>query len=151
MQVKLNPSLSDAWLCLGNRIWKKGDLSSAKNCFNLALSKVPSMRQDKSIQHAKEAITLDVKDGNSWYNLGNACLTRFFVNRYLENYERALSGFEDAALKDPGLNATEEFSAQDEQMSMILQALQMSGLQIPMSASDLAPPLTSQPLRPANT
>lgn len=101
---------------------------------------------EESIQHAKEAITLDVKDGNSWYNLGNACLTSFFVtgawdhskllqslkayqnaekdervksnpdlyfncatvNKYLENYERALSGFEAAALKDPGLNAVEE-------------------------------------------
>lgn len=30
------------------------------------------------------------------------------VNKYLENYERALSGFEAAALKDPGLNAAEE-------------------------------------------
>ena len=30
------------------------------------------------------------------------------VNHYLENYERALSGFEAAALKDPSLNATEE-------------------------------------------
>lgn len=40
LQVKLNPSLADAWLCLGNCIWKKGDLPSAKNCFNLALSKV---------------------------------------------------------------------------------------------------------------
>lgn len=39
-QVKLNPSLADAWLSLGNCIWKKGDLSSAKNCFSLALSKV---------------------------------------------------------------------------------------------------------------
>lgn len=39
-QVKLNPSLADAWLCLGNCIWKKGDLSAAKNCFTLALSKV---------------------------------------------------------------------------------------------------------------
>lgn len=38
--MKLNPSLADAWLCLGNCIWKKGDLSSAKNCFTLALSKV---------------------------------------------------------------------------------------------------------------
>lgn len=38
--VKLNPSLADAWLCLGNCIWKKGDLPSAKNCFTLALSKV---------------------------------------------------------------------------------------------------------------
>ncbi|PIN00487.1 hypothetical protein CDL12_27010 [Handroanthus impetiginosus] len=101
---------------------------------------------DDSIKHAKEAITLDVKDGNSWYNLGNACLTSFFftgawdhaklqqslkayqhaekdermqskpdlyyncaiVNKYLENYERAVSGFEAAALRDPGLNAMEE-------------------------------------------
>jgi len=38
--VKLNPSLADAWLCLGNCIWKKGDLSAAKNCLNLALNKV---------------------------------------------------------------------------------------------------------------
>ncbi|WJX21277.1 hypothetical protein P8452_10731 [Trifolium repens] len=166
--VKLNPSLADAWLCLGNCIWKKGDLSAAKNCLNLALNKGPnkkilcqlsmlkrSMSQgadnqaelvDESIQHAKEAIALDVKDGNSWYNLGNAYLTSFFVtggwdhtrlshslkayqnaekdegiksnpdfyfnsataNKYLENYERALSGFEAAALKDPGLNAAEE-------------------------------------------
>ncbi|KAL9456852.1 hypothetical protein AB3S75_005974 [Citrus x aurantiifolia] len=166
--VKLNPSLADAWLCLGSCIWKKGDLPAAKNCFNLALSKGPnkkilcqlsmlerSMAQgsenqaeivEESIQHAKEAITLDVKNGNSWYNLGNACLTSFFVtgswdhskllqslkayqnaekdermksnpdlyfncatvNKYLENYERALSGFEAAALKDPSLNATEE-------------------------------------------
>ncbi|XP_065881893.1 uncharacterized protein [Euphorbia lathyris] len=166
--VKLNPSLADAWLCLGNCIWKKGDLSSAKNCFNLALSKGPNKKilcllsmlerrmaqgaenqaelVEESIQHAKDAITLDVKDGNSWYNLGNALLTSFFttgawdhnklqrslkayqnaekdermqsnpdlyfnsatVNKYLENYERALSGFEAASLKDPSLGATEE-------------------------------------------
>ncbi|KAJ9163282.1 hypothetical protein P3X46_022965 [Hevea brasiliensis] len=166
--VKLNPSLADAWLCLGNCIWKKGDLSSAKNCFNLALSKGPNKKilcllsmlerrmaqgaenqaklVEESIQHAKNAISLDVKDGYSWYNLGNAFLTSFFmtgawdhskllqalkayqnaekdegmksnpdlyfnsatVNKYLENYERALSGFEAAALKDPSLNATEE-------------------------------------------
>ncbi|TYG74281.1 hypothetical protein E1A91_D04G162600v1 [Gossypium mustelinum] len=166
--VKLNPSLGDAWLCLGNCIWKKGDLTSAKNCFNLALSKGPNKKilcqlsmlerrmaqgadnqaemVEESIQHAREAITLDVKDGNSWYNMGNACLTSFFVtgtwdhskllqslkayqnaekdermksnpdlyfncatvNKYLENYDRALAGFEAAALKDPSLNASEE-------------------------------------------
>ncbi|TYK09157.1 tetratricopeptide repeat protein 5-like isoform X3 [Cucumis melo var. makuwa] len=166
--VKLNPSLADAWLCLGNCIWKKGDLSSAKNCFTLALNKRPEKKLlcqlsmlerkmaqgteneaklvEESIQHAKEAVTLDVKDGNSWYNLGNACLTSFFVtgawdhskllqslkayqnaekdekmlsnpdlyfncatvNKYLENYYRALSGFEAAALKDPSLSATRE-------------------------------------------
>ncbi|XP_057426754.1 uncharacterized protein LOC130720157 [Lotus japonicus] len=166
--VKLNPSLADAWLCLGNCIWKKGDLPAAKNCLSLALNKGPNKKilcqlsmlkrkmsqgaenqselVEESIEHAKEAITLDVKDGNSWYNLGNAYLTSFFVtgawdhaklshslkayqnaekdermksnpdlyfnyatvNKYLENYERALSGFEAAALKDPGLNAAEE-------------------------------------------
>ncbi|KAF5195315.1 Tetratricopeptide repeat protein [Thalictrum thalictroides] len=166
--VKLNPSFADAWLCLGNCIWKKDDLLSAKNCFTLALNKGPNKKilcqlsmlerrlsqgtenqvqiVEDSIRHAKEAIALDVKDGNSWYNLGNACLTSFFVtgacdhrqllqslkayqnaekdeamkfnpdlyfnsatvNKYLENYERALTGFEAAALKDPGLNATEE-------------------------------------------
>ncbi|KAK4376376.1 hypothetical protein RND71_002672 [Anisodus tanguticus] len=166
--VKLNPSLVDAWLCLGNCIWKKGDLNAAKNCFTFALSKDPnknilcqlSMLErklaqdaenpeeivDESIKHAREAITLDVKDGYSWYNLGNGFLTSFFVtgawdhskllqslkayqnaerdekmksnpdlyyncatvNKYLENYERALTGFEAAALMDPGLNAMED-------------------------------------------
>ncbi|CAN6196767.1 unnamed protein product [Urochloa humidicola] len=166
--VKLNPSLVDAWLCLGNCIWKKGDLSAAKNCFSLALSKGSdkkilcqlsmlerSMAQgsedqtvlvEESIKHAKEAVMLDIKDGNSWYNMGNAYLTSFFVggawdhtklhhsvkayqnaekdktmslnpdlyyncataDKYLENYERALHGFEAAALKDPGLGADRE-------------------------------------------
>lgn len=166
--VKLNPSLGDAWLSLGNCIWKKGDLSAAKNCFMLALTKGPNKKilcqlsmlerrmvqgaenkaeiVEESIKHAKEAVALDVKDGNSWYNLGNACMTSFFVtgawdhskllqslkayqnaerdekmktspdlyfncamvNKYMENYERALSGFEAAASKDPSLSATEE-------------------------------------------
>ncbi|RRT71163.1 hypothetical protein B296_00002834 [Ensete ventricosum] len=30
------------------------------------------------------------------------------ANKYLENYERALHGFEAATLKDPGLNADDE-------------------------------------------
>ncbi|KAJ3695712.1 hypothetical protein LUZ60_001089 [Juncus effusus] len=166
--VKLNPSLVDAWLCLGNCIWKKGDLVQAKSCFNSAQNKGPnkkalvqlsmlerSMSQGKedqaalveeSIKHAKEAVMLDIKDGNSWYNLGNAYLTNFFVsgawdysklqhsikayqnaekdetmksnpdlsfnyataNKYLENYERALHGFEAAASQDPSLNGNEE-------------------------------------------
>ncbi|CAN4121725.1 unnamed protein product [Withania somnifera] len=163
-EVKLNPSLVDAWLCLGNCIWKKGDLNAAKNCFMFALGKGPNknilchlsmlerkMAQDadnpeeivdESIKHAREAITLDVKDGYSWYNLGNGFLTSFFVTgawdhrkllqslkayqnaerdekmksnpdlyyncATLENYERALTGFEAAALMDPGLNAMED-------------------------------------------
>ncbi|XP_074309421.1 uncharacterized protein LOC141643923 [Silene latifolia] len=166
--VKLNPSLTDAWLSLGNCLWKKGDLISARNCSERALNMGPEKkilcqlsmlerkmakgdeneaeRVEKSIKYAKDAIALDVTDGYSWYNLGNACLTSFFVsgawdhsklfqslkayqnaekdekmksnpdlffncatvNRYLENYERALSGFEAAAKIDPSLNASGE-------------------------------------------
>jgi hypothetical protein len=40
-QVKLDPSLADAWVCLGHSFWKKGDLSQAKNCFKAALKKGP--------------------------------------------------------------------------------------------------------------
>ncbi|XP_078438987.1 uncharacterized protein LOC144709330 isoform X3 [Wolffia australiana] len=165
--VKLNPSLSDAWLCLGNCIWKKGDLASARNCFSLGLSKAPnkkilcqlSMLERKLAQgngHTLQLKTFDSiskilrtklkvwkkafglpKERSPWMLrmeilgvncLGNACLTSFFVNgvpdynrlfqsikayqnaanKYLQNYQRALTGFEAAALKDPGLNAFEE-------------------------------------------
>ncbi|RYQ93674.1 hypothetical protein Ahy_B09g099924 isoform D [Arachis hypogaea] len=169
--VKLNPSLADAWLCLGNCIWKKGDLSAAKNCLSLALNKFLSELEDimfsemmidagclsrvltkiffvnyqclkeKCLKVRRIKLNLLRKAFNMpskqslWMsrmgtldNLGNACLTSFFVtgawdhskllhslkayqnavNRYLENYDRALSGFEAAALKDPGLNASEE-------------------------------------------
>ncbi|RXH97537.1 hypothetical protein DVH24_007883 [Malus domestica] len=44
-----------------------------------------------------------------------------------------------------------QLSAQDDKMNMIFRALQMSGLQIPMPAPDLAPLSTSQPLRPIDT
>ncbi|KAG9449054.1 hypothetical protein H6P81_009019 [Aristolochia fimbriata] len=166
--VKLNPSLADAWLSLGDCLWKKGDLTAAKNVLCLALEKCPNKKiycqlsmlerkmaqdsydqvqlVDESVEHAKEAVSCDVKDGYSWYNLGNAWLTRYFVtgawdqkillevlkayvhaekdesmksnpdlyyncatvNKFLQNYERALSGFEAATLKDPGLNASEQ-------------------------------------------
>ncbi|XP_054825132.1 uncharacterized protein LOC129322780 isoform X2 [Prosopis cineraria] len=219
--VKLNPSLADAWLCLGNCIWKKGDLSAAKNCLSLALSKgrdknilcqlsmlKRKMSQgaenqaelvEESIQHAKEAITVDVKDGYSWCkilymlltciqrtilallsnnssyidtitldNLGNACLTSFFVsgawdhsklqhsvkayqnavNRYLENYERALSGFEAAALKDPSLNAAAEVQKIVSLLDKLdylmrgghLKAKRMASLASSLAAVNLNPP-----------
>ncbi|KAH8968492.1 hypothetical protein BDL97_03G130400 [Sphagnum fallax] len=99
--VKLDPSRVDAWCCLGNCFWKKGDLSQAKNCFNYALSKglnKKALQQlsmlerriakgspdeaetiEESIRHAKQAVTLDIKDGQSWYTLGNAFFTSFFV------------------------------------------------------------------------
>lgn len=38
--VKLNPKLVDAWNCLGECLWKKGDVEAAKNCFTGALEHV---------------------------------------------------------------------------------------------------------------
>ncbi|CAM6050543.1 unnamed protein product [Sphagnum compactum] len=34
---------------------------------------------EESIRHAKQAVTLDIKDGQSWYTLGNVYFTSFFV------------------------------------------------------------------------
>ncbi|CAN6694166.1 unnamed protein product [Malus baccata var. baccata] len=184
---------------------------------------------DESIQHAKEAITLDVKDGNSFKNYRRvSCLCALedvlmFYVAYQEKDERMQSNpdlyFNCATVKDrvlliqverignigvdggpaakdlaPKFNVFKknlsvklgvtileidlvgrfpkakmdimelnpnsfeldceiatQFSAQDEKMSMILRALQMFSLQILMSALDLAPPSTSQPLRLVDT
>ena len=38
--VKLDPLLVDAWNCLGECLWKKGDVEAAKNCFTGALEHV---------------------------------------------------------------------------------------------------------------
>ncbi|CAN6677286.1 unnamed protein product [Malus baccata var. baccata] len=56
-----------------------------------------------------------------------------------------LSTGEVNSLKEEG----DHIRAHDERMNMIVQALAMSGLQIPtMPAPNVAPPSTSQPLRP---
>ncbi|XP_071926736.1 uncharacterized protein [Coffea arabica] len=123
--VKLNPSLGDAWLSLGNCIWKKGDLSAAKNCFMLALSKGPNKRILCQLSMLERKMAQDSLSTFQVLKNRQKLLKRALnmqgkllllmsgmeipgVNKYLENYERALTGFEAAALKDPGLNAMEE-------------------------------------------
>jgi len=100
--IKFDPALTVAWNCLGECYWKKNDPVSAKNCFLGAMShsNVPDkdslrslsmvLRQlggepaekraniEESVNKAKEAVALDVKDGSSWYVLGNAYLAQFF-------------------------------------------------------------------------
>ncbi|XP_070035797.1 uncharacterized protein [Nicotiana tomentosiformis] len=103
--LQLNRYMVDAWICLGTCVWKRGDLDKAKSCFKLGLEQDPKnlelLRQlsvlerrqctgeievedpeeiiAESIKHAKEAIALDIRDGISWYALGNACLTAYFL------------------------------------------------------------------------
>nr|XP_046236336.1 tetratricopeptide repeat protein 5 [Scatophagus argus] len=100
--VKLEPGLVEGWNILGEQYWKKGDLTGAKNCFTGALQQSKNkvslrnlsmvLRQqpvEDSVKHgkqvlesvdiARQAVQLDVTDGTSWFILGNAYLSMFFV------------------------------------------------------------------------
>ena len=96
--AKMNPTMYEIWNELGDCIWKKGDKKGARNCFERALNQQRNkvslrnlsivMRQQESVSNeeieesvkiSKEAVTLDVTDGTSWYILGNAYLAQFFL------------------------------------------------------------------------
>eukprot|EP00741_Cyanophora_paradoxa_P013058 tig00020675_g12611.t1 len=118
--VKLDPSLTDAWNCLGHCYMKKKDYVSARNCFQGAMAQVsnkvslrllsmllrtmgrgsPEERANvrESIQKAREAIKLDPGDSLSWQNLGNSHLRNFFVNSHeAEELQKALKAYQQAA------------------------------------------------------
>ncbi|XP_009779107.1 uncharacterized protein [Nicotiana sylvestris] len=129
--VKLNSSVVDAWICLGTCVWKRGDLDKAKSCFNSGLEQDPNNKQlllqlsvlerrqcigetevenpveiiNDCIKHVKEAITLDIQDGISWYILGNACLTAYFVtgcwdiNMLLQSLKAYKNALKDERMK----------------------------------------------------
>jgi len=51
----------------------------------------------KSVDLAKEAVGLDLKDGESWYVLGNAYLSNYFVNaKKLDELQAALKAYNQA-------------------------------------------------------
>lgn len=100
--VKLEPGLVKGWNILGEQYWKKGDLTGAKNCFTGALQQSKNkvslrnlsmvLRQLpaadnvahgkqvlESVDMARQAVQMDVKDGKSWYVLGNAYVSLFFT------------------------------------------------------------------------
>jgi hypothetical protein len=48
---------------------------------------------------AKEALVLDLKDGQSWYLVGNALLINFFVNfKKISELETAIKAYNEAVL-----------------------------------------------------
>lgn len=89
--VKLDPSNIDAWNCLGNCFWKKKDYVGARDCFvgaigqektakslrllSMVLRQIGETPQERvanvteSVAKAKEAITMDVSDEESWCEL----------------------------------------------------------------------------------
>ena len=105
--AKLDPALDGAWNCLGQLFWKKGNLEGAKNCYRAVLARGPNKKTHQamsmlsralakskakpgseeqkqlvaeSMDHAKEAVKLDVADGASWYAVGMAYMAAFFAD-----------------------------------------------------------------------
>uniref|UniRef100_UPI00398F1614 tetratricopeptide repeat protein 5 n=1 Tax=Pristiophorus japonicus TaxID=55135 RepID=UPI00398F1614 len=121
--VKLDPGLVEAWNQLGEVYWKKGDIGAAKTCFSGALNHCKNkaslrnlsmvLRQLRaqgddysknifaSVEQAKLAVEMDVKDGTSWYILGNAYLSLFFVTGQSPRIsQQALSAYAQAEKVD---------------------------------------------------
>ncbi|XP_050125716.1 uncharacterized protein LOC126602967 [Malus sylvestris] len=78
------------------------------------------------------------------------CMGKVWVRETDASSSRSTTGHV-IALTEEVATLKDQLVAHDEKMNMILWALQMSGLQMSMLALDLAPPSTSQPLRPADT
>ncbi|CAN8024876.1 hypothetical protein HPB47_008369 [Ixodes persulcatus] len=121
--VKFNPKLVEAWNELGECYWKKGDILKAQNCFegvlkitkdkvslrnlSMLLRQVGETPEDKlknvcdSVDKAKQALELDITDGNSWYILGNAYLALYFSgSQNAKTVQEAMSAY-SRALEDP--------------------------------------------------
>lgn len=111
--AKLDPSLGDAWNQLASCFWKRGDWQGAFDCWQLALlhssaeaDRTSAMRElsmahrvkgnntEESLRLAKEAVSKDMQDTRSWYNLGNAYMSHFFsVSFSREDLQRALRAY----------------------------------------------------------
>jgi hypothetical protein len=59
-------------------------------------------------------------------------LVLFQANKYLENYERALSGFEAAALKDPDLGAGTEVQKITSLLDKLVNAMKVTSVYLSM-------------------
>jgi len=117
--IKLDPEWIDGWNSLGECFWKKNDLEAARNCFEGAmefgkcsnkvslrcLSMVLRLMKGtdtinhiaESVEKAKDAVALDVKDGTSWYVLGNGLLVRFFfLSHQEEDLRNAFKAYQQA-------------------------------------------------------
>lgn len=122
--IKLMPTKNEAWDALGNVYWKKRDIEQSKKCFEGSLEQDENNKlalrnlsmvyraltttssgeavdaEDRkknyqdSIKLAKKAIALDLTDSQSWYVLGNAHLTNFFVNNEsTQELQQALTAY----------------------------------------------------------
>lgn len=132
--VKRDPSIVTGWNMLGETFWKKGDILASKNCFEGALKRernkvslrslsmvLRQLKEEKlgdsekhvldSVTCAKDAVQMDMNDGVSWYILGNAYLSVFFLteqnpqilNLALKSYGKSESA-NKSSKNDPDLH-----------------------------------------------
>jgi tetratricopeptide (TPR) repeat protein len=82
--IKLDPVNKDAWVCLGECYWKKGDLDKADSCFRWALNEFnqkeimvrlamvirrkATCRKDieESIKLCQDSLKIDIKYSDGW-------------------------------------------------------------------------------------
>ena len=104
--VKLDPDNARCWNGAARALWKRGDLSSAQQCFLRSLEHVPdketwanlSMLQrqvagnlpsqearhrkiEDALSSARAAVAMDVADAHGWHILGNAWLFLAFSSQ----------------------------------------------------------------------
>ncbi|RVE60483.1 hypothetical protein OJAV_G00181250 [Oryzias javanicus] len=130
--VKLDPSLVEAWNILGEQYWKKKDLIGAKNCFtgalqqsknnvslrnlSMVLRQLPAANGEEhrkqvlqSVDLARQAVQLDVKDGTSWHILGNAFVSLFFTCGQDPKFsQQALSAYAESESVDKAASSFSE-------------------------------------------
>ena len=127
--VKMDPTLGGAWNQLGTCMWKKGDVQLAHDCWqntlmhssdgehikeamrklSMAFRSSAGNNPDESLRLAKELISRDMSDTQSWTNLGNAYMSYFFASSLdREDLFRALKAYHrsdlDGHSQDPDLH-----------------------------------------------
>jgi tetratricopeptide (TPR) repeat protein len=127
--VKMDPTLGGAWNRLGTCMWKKGDVQLAHDCWqntlmhssdgehmkdamrklSMAFRSGAGNNPDESLRLAKELISRDMSDTQSWTNLGNAYMSYFFASSLdREDLFRALKAYHrsdlDGHSQDPDLH-----------------------------------------------
>ncbi|RHZ03067.1 hypothetical protein DYB37_005040 [Aphanomyces astaci] len=94
-KAKLDPCNLDIWVCLGNCLWKKGDLQAAKTCFESCLDYGPSKHALRSLSMLLRK--MGTKPEEKSHNIK--------VHRYKEDYALAVQSFCKAHALDPSLRA----------------------------------------------
>mmetsp|Transcript_7904 Transcript_7904/g.15317 ORF Transcript_7904/g.15317 Transcript_7904/m.15317 type:complete len:409 (+) Transcript_7904:5037-6263(+) len=117
--IKLDPARAEAWIWLGEVFYMKKDYVQAKRCLEGSITQCGRTKEAlrklsmvvrfigeakdrasnvrESVELARQALKLDLNDGYSWYVLGNAQLTHFFVNEPTwDAVSKALSSYNKA-------------------------------------------------------